>query len=46
METGSALGNQYRELAESMAGKKTGAAEKKRGFMDLLSRPKKELEVS
>jgi pilus assembly protein CpaE len=34
----SPLGSRYRELAENMLGKKAPAAERKRGFMDLLSR--------
>jgi hypothetical protein len=46
VEAASPLGSRYRELAEGMAGKKPGPIEKKRGFMDLLSRPKKEVEVS
>src|SRR5882724_6575372 len=42
----SPLGSRYRELAESMLGKKLAAVEKKRGFMDLLTRKKAEVEAS
>ncbi len=42
---GSLLGTRFRELAESLIGKKPAPAEKKRGLMDVLMR-KKELEAS
>jgi len=45
VNSSSALGGCYRELAESMAGKKAAVPEKKRGFMDLLPRRKTEVEV-
>ncbi len=45
VNTSSALGGRFNALAESMVGKKTGGAEKKRGFLDLLSRKKEELGV-
>ena len=39
VDPASPLGSRYRELAESMVGKKAAAlADKKRGFMDLLTR--------
>jgi pilus assembly protein CpaE len=45
VDSGSLLGSRFRELAESMSGRKPAHVEKKRGFMDMLSR-KKELEAS
>jgi len=42
----SPLGSRYRELAESMLGKKAATIERKRGFMDLLTRKKTEVEAS
>jgi pilus assembly protein CpaE len=41
----SPLGSRYRELAQSMLGKKPPVADRKRGFMDLLSRKKTEAEA-
>jgi pilus assembly protein CpaE len=46
VDASSPLGSRYRELAETMVGKKTTTAEKKRGFMDMLTRRKPELEAS
>jgi len=43
VEASSALGSRYRELAESMGGKKATAPERKRGFMDLLHGRKAEI---
>src|SRR5436190_2436120 len=37
VEASSPLGSRYRELAETMVGKKPGAVEKKRGIMDMLT---------
>jgi Flp pilus assembly CpaE family ATPase len=45
VEASSALGSRYRELAQTMVGKKAASPEKKRGFMDLLPRRKAELEA-
>jgi pilus assembly protein CpaE len=45
VDSDSLLGSRFRELAEGMIGKKAGAAEKKRGFMGMLT-GKKELEAS
>lgn len=44
VDSSSALGSRYRELAQSMVGKKAEIPEKKRGFMDLLQR-RKEVEA-
>lgn len=46
VDANSALGAKYRELAETMVKTKTIVPEKKRGFMDMLSRRKTEVEVS
>ncbi len=45
VESASALGSRYRELAESMVGKKNQPVAKKRGIMDLLSGRKTEAEA-
>ena len=46
VSSSSALGSRFRELAESMIGKKPAVVEKKRGLIDLLSRQRLELEAS
>jgi hypothetical protein len=45
VNSASALGSRYRELAETMIGKKPGVAERKRGFLDMLGRKKTEAEA-
>jgi hypothetical protein len=45
VEGSSPLGSRYRELAEAMSGKKAAPVDKKRGFMDMLSRRKTEVEA-
>jgi pilus assembly protein CpaE len=45
VDPASPLGSRYRELAQSMLGKKSPAADRKRGFMDMLSRKKTEAEA-
>ena len=45
VDSRSLLGSRFRELAESMMDTKAAATEKKRGFIDILTR-KKELEAS
>jgi pilus assembly protein CpaE len=42
----SALGDRFRELAETMAGKKAAPPQSKRGLMDMLTRKKTEVEAS
>jgi pilus assembly protein CpaE len=42
----SALGDRFRELAETMAGKKASPPQSKRGLMDMLTRKKTEVEAS
>ena len=46
VNSASPLGSRYRELAESMTTKKSPAMERKRGFMDMLTRKKTEAEAS
>jgi hypothetical protein len=45
VSSSSPLGGRFRELAESMIGKKPAVVEKKRGLIDLLSRKRPELEA-
>ena len=45
VNSSSALGSCYQELAQSMVGTKAPATEKKRGFMDMLGRRKPQLEA-
>jgi pilus assembly protein CpaE len=42
----SALGGRFRELAETMSGKKASPPQSKRGLMDMLTRKKTEVEAS
>jgi pilus assembly protein CpaE len=42
----SALGGRFRELAETMSGKKGSPTQSKRGLMDMLTRKKTEVEAS
>jgi hypothetical protein len=46
VNSSSALGSRFRELGESIIGKKPTVVEKKRGLIDLLSRKRPELEAS
>ena len=45
VNSSSPLGSRYRELAESMLGKKAEAPDRKRGFLDMLTRKKTEVEA-
>lgn len=46
VDASSALGGRFRELAETMAGKKGSPTQSKRGLMDMLTRKKTEVEAS
>jgi len=46
VDASSPLGSRYRELAETMVGKKVESIERKRGLMDRLTRKKTEMEAS
>jgi len=45
VNSSSPLGSRYRELAETMVGKKPNLADRKRGFLDMITRKKTEAEA-